>query len=141
MSTNVLNIATACLLDGAGRVLVVRKRGTRLFMLPGGKAEQGETPLQTLGRELQEELGLVIGPSQLQSLGHFQSRAANEPDHWVHADVFVGRVAGDVRAQAEIDALDWLDPHAQQQIPLAPLLREQVLPALLRRLESDDERG
>jgi len=138
MSPNVLNIATACLFNEAGHILVVRKRGTRLFMLPGGKIEAEETPLQALRRELHEELGLRIEESQLQALGHFQSRAANEPDHWVEADVFVGRVEGEVQVQAEIEALDWLVPRTQQQDHLAPLLREQVLPALLQRLAAEE---
>lgn len=137
MSPTVLKIATACLLDGAGRILVVRKRGTRMFMLPGGKLDAGETPLQALRRELHEELELQMEDSQLQSLGHFQSRAANEPDHWVEANVFVGRLAGEVQVQAEIEALDWLELYAQHQEHLAPLLREQVLPALLRWLAAD----
>ena len=138
MTYNVLKIATACLLNEAGCILVVRKRGTRMFMLPGGKIEAGETPLQALRRELHEELGLRIEESQLQALGHFQSRAANEPDHWVEADVFVGRVEDKVQVQAEIEALDWLAPYTQQQEHLAPLLREQVLPALLQRLAAEE---
>jgi len=138
MSPNVLNIATACLFNEAGHILVVRKRGTRLFMLPGGKIEAEETPLQALRRELHEELGLRIEESQLQALGHFQSRAANEPDHWVEADVFVGLVEGEVQVQAEIEALDWLAPRTQQQEHLAPLLREQVLPALPQRLAAEE---
>ncbi|MCP9338081.1 NUDIX hydrolase [Stutzerimonas xanthomarina] len=137
MTLTVLKIATACLLDEAGRVLVVRKRGTHVFMLPGGKIERGETPRQALGRELHEELNLKVDTSQLESLGHFQSRAANEPDHWVEADVFFGRLKSSIKAQAEIDALDWLEVHAERQGHLAPLLREQVLPALRKRLFED----
>ncbi|MFI8739970.1 NUDIX hydrolase [Stutzerimonas zhaodongensis] len=137
MTLTVLKIATACLLDEAGRVLIVRKRGTQAFMLPGGKIEGEETPRQALERELHEELDLLIEPSKLESLGHFQSRAANEPDHWVEADVFVARLEASVKVQAEIDALDWLEVHAERQGHLAPLLREQVLPALRRRLLTD----
>lgn len=134
MPPTVLKIATACLFDDTGRILVVRKRGTRFFMLPGGKTEPGETPLQALRRELHEELDLRMEESQLQSLGHFQARAANEPDHWVEADVFIGHLANDVKAQAEIEVLDWLELHAQQLEHVAPLLREQVLPILRERL-------
>jgi hypothetical protein len=58
MTHTLLDIAAACLLDDAGRLPLVRKRGTRAFMLPGGKREPGESPLQALQRELQEELDL-----------------------------------------------------------------------------------
>ena len=134
MPPTVLKIATACLFNDDGRLLVVRKRGTRFFMLPGGKIEPEETSLQALRRELHEELDLRMEESQLQSLGRFQARAANEPDHWVEADVFVGHLASDVKVQAEIEVLDWLELHAQQLEHVAPLLREQVLPVLRERL-------
>lgn len=137
MTFTTLRIATACLVDEAGRVLAVRKRGTQAFMLPGGKIEAGETPQQAVERELLEELGLRIDPSLLHALGHFQSRAANEPNHWVEADVFFTRLNSPVKAQAEIDALKWLELHAERQGQLAPLLREQVLPALRQRLLTD----
>lgn len=139
MTTNILKIATACLLDETGRLLIVRKHGTRIFMLPGGKIETGEAPLDALKRELSEELDLELETSALQPLGHFQSRAANEPDHWVEADVFTGAVLKSaVGAQAEIEEVAWLELRAQLQGELAPLLREQVIPALLQRLNAED---
>ncbi|MCQ4315409.1 NUDIX domain-containing protein [Stutzerimonas zhaodongensis] len=137
MSINILRVATACLLDEVGRLLIVRKRGTRFYMLPGGKIEQGEGSLDALRRELHEELGLDIGASALQPLGHFRSRAANEPDHWVEADVFIGNLKGPAKAQAEIETVAWLKLHAQLEGDLAPLLREQVIPALLQRLNRE----
>ena len=51
-----LHIATACLFNAQGQLLTVRKRGTQAWMLPGGKRDGPETPLQALLRELQEEL-------------------------------------------------------------------------------------
>ena len=137
MFTAILKIAAACLFDESGRLLVVRKRGSHIFMLPGGKTESNETPLQTLCRELEEEIGLSIEESRLQPLGHFQARAANEPDHWVEAEVFVGYLRDDVAPQAEIEALDWVELHLSPSIPLAPLLRERIIPALLLRSSAE----
>lgn len=138
MPNRILKIATACLLDDAGKLLIVRKRGTRIFMLPGGKIEPGEAPLEALRRELREELGLEVQASALKPLGHFHSRAANEPDHWVEADVFMGRLKSSVRVRAEIEALAWLELDAQPPYKLAPLLREKVMPALLQRMNDND---
>ncbi|GAA5785184.1 NUDIX hydrolase [Chitiniphilus shinanonensis] len=116
-----------------GRLLTVRKRGTTRFMLPGGKPEPGESPLQSLIRELDEELGCAPDPAQLQMLGCFSAAAANEPGRIVRATVYLGPLTGEPRRRAEIDELAWIDP-AAPHLPLAPLLQQAVLPALLRRL-------
>ena len=71
MPPRTLHIAAACLIDDDGRLLLVRKRGTRVFMLPGGKREALESPLQTLARELDEELNLQLPDAAFTPLGHF----------------------------------------------------------------------
>ncbi len=129
--TTTIRIAAACLLDDSGRLLVVRKRGTQAFMLPGGKHEPGETSVQALLRELGEELDLHLPTSALTPLGHFQADAANEPDMLVDAQVFIAALPHSVQPAAELEELAWLDPTADLPPNLAPLLREQVLPALL----------
>ena len=54
---NVIRIAAAVVTDMAGRSLLVRKRGSTIFMQPGGKIESGESALDALTRELREEIG------------------------------------------------------------------------------------
>ena len=74
--TRVLDIVTAVIRDEAGRMLLVRKRGTSTFMKPGGKRDSGEDDLTTLARELDEELGCRLVAAEL--LGHYAAPAANE---------------------------------------------------------------
>lgn len=131
MTLAIIRIAAACLLDDAGRLLLVRKRGTQAFMLPGGKHEPGETSVQALLRELGEELDLHLESSALTPLGHFQANAANEPDMRVDAQVFIATLPHAVQPAAELEELAWLVPTGDYPHNLAPLLREQVLPALL----------
>jgi 8-oxo-dGTP diphosphatase len=47
-------------LDGAGRVVLVRRSDTRTWALPGGMVEWGERLDQSLGRELLEETGRAL---------------------------------------------------------------------------------
>ena len=42
MSSNVISVVAALIRDERGRVLLVRKRGTAVFMQPGGKRHPGE---------------------------------------------------------------------------------------------------
>lgn len=130
MSTTTLAIAAACLFDADDRLLLVRKRATRALMLPGGKAEAGEDALATLRRELLEELDLQLPADALTRLGRFQAPAANEVDTWVDAEIFCARLPHPVRAAAELEELYWLEAQAPLPPHLAPLLRDQVLPAL-----------
>lgn len=125
-----LDIAAACLIDADNRLLLVRKRNTRAFMLPGGKREPSESAHEALRRELQEELELSLPADALSPLGSFRAAAANEPDTWVEAQVFVARLEQPVAPAAELEELAWLAPGHPLPDTLAPLLREQVLPAL-----------
>ena len=130
MPTHTLKISSACLLDDANRILVVRKRGADLFILPGGKIEQNETALEALLRELQEEINVTLDSGQLAYLGRFQAQAANEPDHSVIAEIFIGRLTQPIEVQAEIETSGWTDLDSHNPEMLAPLLNEQVIPAL-----------
>ena len=57
-----IRIAASLIVNSAGRVLLVRKRGTTAFMQAGGKIEPHESAAQALTRELEEELGIRIAP-------------------------------------------------------------------------------
>ena len=121
-------VSAAVITDAAGRVLVVRKHGTTVFMQPGGKPEAGESGAQALARELQEEVGLVVDPADLEPLGTYEADAANEPGHRVVAETFrVAAAPGDVSAQAEIAELRWITPAEVSTMALAPLSLDHLL--------------
>ena len=124
-------VAAVVLRDETGRVLVVRKRGTRRYMLPGGKIEPGETPAETAVRELHEEVGAVLDVSRLVSLGEWTAPAANEPDHLVHGYIFEHPWVAGLSPRAEIDDMVWLRlDEMVERDDLAPLLVTRVLPQL-----------
>lgn len=124
-----ITVAAIAFVRADGRVLTVRKRGTSRFMLPGGKPEAGEQPIDTATREIHEELGVDIAPSDLELLGVFESRAANEAGHALHATVFVTREDVEPIALAEIEELRWADPR-ESEPDQAPLNQEIVFPLL-----------
>lgn len=124
-------IAAAVLVGPDGRTLVVRKRGTRIFMQPGGKIEPSETSAAALAREVREELGLEIDLDAATYLGRFSAPAAHEPATVV-AEVFRLPITVEVAPQAEIEEVRWIDPEALGAIELAVLSRDHILPAHLR---------
>ncbi|MED5549169.1 MAG: 8-oxo-dGTP diphosphatase MutT [Pseudomonadota bacterium] len=58
----VIHVAACALLDPDGRILIARRPEGKpmagYWEFPGGKIEPGETPEQTVVRELREELGV-----------------------------------------------------------------------------------
>ena len=58
-----------------GRLLCTRSQGKETYYIPGGKREAGETDVETLVRELQEELGVVVRPETARLYGVFQAQA------------------------------------------------------------------
>ena len=132
METDAIKVVAALIRDGAGRVLLVRKRGTKAFMQPGGKRDPGEDDIAALARELAEELGCCLVRETIEALGEFDAVAANEPGRRVHACLYAVEVSGDVVPNREIDAMVWIDPATPSDLHLAPLTRDHVLPLASR---------
>jgi 8-oxo-dGTP diphosphatase len=127
-----IKVVAALIRDDAGRVLLVRKRGTAAFMQPGGKRDLGEDDIAALSREVAEELGCGVVTASVRSLGEFDAVAANEPGFRVRASLYAVEVTGDIAPSQEIDEVIWIDPAAPPDISLAPLTRDHVLPLAFR---------
>jgi 8-oxo-dGTP pyrophosphatase MutT (NUDIX family) len=124
---SVIRIAAAVILGADGRILLVRKRGTRAFMLAGGKIDAGESALEALHREIGEELGCGI-EGGAEPLGRFSAPAENEPGQIVEADLFAVGLDGEIHLNAEIEEVAWHDPQDLESRPLAALARMHALP-------------
>jgi 8-oxo-dGTP diphosphatase len=62
-----VDVAVGVLIDGQGRFLLTSRPAGKVYAgyweFPGGKVEPGESIEQALRRELNEELGITIGPA------------------------------------------------------------------------------
>ena len=121
MSARLLIVVACALLDADGRVLIAQrpegKAMAGLWEFPGGKVETGETPEQTLIRELQEELGIVVREACLAPLT-FASHAYAE-FHLLMPLYVCRRWEGTVTARHHTK-LAWVRPNKLRDYPMPP---------------------
>jgi ADP-ribose pyrophosphatase YjhB (NUDIX family) len=96
------------ILDGEGRVLLVRQTYMTGWRLPGGGLDHGEAPEKALRRELHEELGLTGGNVRLFGL---YSRKVWWLTHLTALYVIEGGVV-EFRPNWEVKAVCWAPPSA-----------------------------
>ncbi len=126
-----LLVVAAALFDADNRVLIAQrpegKQLAGLWEFPGGKVDPGERPEDSLIRELNEELGIVVKEPCLAPLT-FASYAY--PDFHLLMPLYVcRRWEGFVRSR-EGQALKWVRPRELRDYPMPPA-DEPLIPALI----------
>jgi 8-oxo-dGTP diphosphatase len=102
-----------------GRILCARPRGKDIFYIPGGKREGTESDLQTLLREITEELGVTLLP---ETVRHSATYEAQQPgDHpdgvVVRMSCYSGDYRGTLVPSSEIDELAWFSFADRPRVP------------------------
>ena len=110
-----------------GKLLLVRKRGGTLFILPGGKPEGDENDTEALKREIREELGCSM--VTFQYLMEVTAPAADLDDVRVTVVCYLGEIDETPSPKDEIEEIRWVNINAPD-VPLAVSISEQMLPAL-----------
>lgn len=81
------------LINENGEILLVRRRDTGLWAMPGGAVEIGERPTVAVAREVEEETGMVMEPTRVVGVyDNWMDR--RELAHHLYHIVIGGRPAG-----------------------------------------------
>ena len=92
-----------------GKILSTRSRGKDAYYIPGGKREPGETDLDTLIREIDEELAVAIIPASATHFGTFQAQAHGHANGvTVQMTCYTADYRGIPTPSSEIEELTWL---------------------------------
>lgn len=103
-----------------GAVLCARSAGKELYYLPGGKREAGETDIQTLVREITEELGVTITPGTAEEAGVFEAQADGKADGvTVRLTCYTADYSGTLESNSEIEEFAWLTYADRDRVSVA----------------------
>ncbi len=115
------------------KFLVAKSKKHPIFMMPGGKIEAGETPVQALCRELQEELNVIVKSEDATLVDSFEEPASMNPSLLLKMDVFlVKNWEGEPVASSEIGDLRWIDSHPPEA-EVGSVIFKKVIPFLLEK--------
>lgn len=128
-------VAACALIDAEGRVLLAERPAGKsmagLWEFPGGKVEAGERPEQTVIREMQEELGVVIEEAALER-SVFASHSYT--DFHLLLPLFLCRRWQGLLQPTEGQKIAWVRPGdlanypmPPADLPLIPLVRKLVV--------------
>ena len=121
MSIKLVLVVACALIDSDGRVLLSERPAGKqlagLWEFPGGKIEPGERPEETLIRELNEELDIVVREPCLAPLT-FASHAY--PDFHLLMPLYVCRRWEGIPAPQEGQRLAWVRPNKLRDYKMPP---------------------
>ncbi|RSM96496.1 DNA mismatch repair protein MutT [Nonomuraea sp. WAC 01424] len=92
-----------------GKILSTRSRGKNAYYIPGGKREPGESDLDTLIREIDEELSITIVPTTVTHVGTYQAQAHGHAEGiTVQMTCYTADHHGVPTPSNEIEEIAWL---------------------------------
>lgn len=93
-----------------GAILSSRSRGKDVYYIPGGKREAGESDVETLTREIEEELSVAIAGDSAAHVGTFEAQAHGHAEGIVvRMTCYTADYRGTLRPASEIEEMVWLN--------------------------------
>ena len=122
---------SVAMVDADGRVLLAQRPEGKalagLWEFPGGKVEPGESPEETVVRELQEELGII---TRIPCLAPLTFASHTYEDFHLLMPLFICRRYEGIARGLEGQAIKWVRPKDMRSYPMPPA-DEPLIPFLI----------
>jgi 8-oxo-dGTP pyrophosphatase MutT (NUDIX family) len=93
-----------------GKILSTKSKGKNKYYIPGGKRENNETDVQTLIREIKEELSVDIIKESIEYVGTFKAQSDGAKEGIiVKMTCYQANYIGDLKEDNEIEEIRWLN--------------------------------
>ena len=127
---NKICIAAVAIINVKKELLLVRKKSSTYFQLVGGKINLNESFEQTVIRETEEEIGLILDPKKLKKIGTHKTQAVNEQNTLVEGHVYYLFLEDTFNPQIanEIEEYVWINTNNYKKYKWAHLALEYVFP-------------
>jgi 8-oxo-dGTP pyrophosphatase MutT (NUDIX family) len=100
----------ALIVTNNGSILSTKSKGKNKYYIPGGKRENEETDVQTLTREIYEELNVVIIENTIKYVGTFSAQADSEKEGVIVTMIcYSAEFTGVCEPSNEIEEIRWLN--------------------------------
>lgn len=130
VSRRIVLVAACALVDADGRILLAQRPEGKslagLWEFPGGKVEAGETPEETLIRELEEELGIQ---TKIPCLAPLTFASHTYDDFHLLMPLYVCRRFEGIPSGREGQAIKWVRTSQLRDYPMPPA-DEPLIPFL-----------
>jgi ADP-ribose pyrophosphatase YjhB (NUDIX family) len=133
-ATSIVVAVTAAVRNNRGELLMIERTDNRLWALPGGAQDLGESVVEAARREVREETGIdveVTGLSGIYSdprhvIAYDDGEARQEFSLCFHAKP----VGGTLRPSSESRQARWISPDSLPDLKIHPSMRLRVTHAL-----------
>ena len=101
------------------KLLLAYSKNKKAWYLPGGKIDDGESSLETLQREIFEELNIVLNVERLKYYCHITAPAyGEEPPIIMEQDCFIYQLNEKIEPKNEIGEVRFFDIKMYQSEPV-----------------------